>query len=181
MFIGVIIVAIFALIALVAVVIINQNMTVMESQQQIESEKPMSQYAQFNSFTNLVRATDEERCEMLYLPDDLAGFIDCLDRIVEDPQNNFEPQLKEDWRASKNQSVELMPEKCYLTRSEVIQEEEILERMKNKEYDGLNGLLELAKEYYEICQIDEGMEVKGTGVSGGINAFFYFQKIDLVK
>ena len=120
------------------------------------ANKPMSQYAQFNSFTNLVRATDEERCEMLYLPDDLAGFIDCLDRIVEDPQNNFEPQLKEDWRASKNQFVELMPEKCYLTRSEVIQEEEILERMKNKEYDGLNGLLELAKEYYEICQIDEG-------------------------
>ena len=155
MFIGVIIVAIIALIALVAVVIINQNMTVMESQQQIESEKPMSQYAQFNSFTNLVRATDEERCEMLYLPDDLAGFIDCLDRIV-DSQNNFEPQLKEDWYDSKNELVELIPEKCYLTRSEVIQEEEILERMKNKEYDGLNGLLELAKEYYEICQIDEG-------------------------
>lgn len=57
----------------------------------------------------------------------------------------------------------------------------ILKRVVGSQVQFITAFSKITNEGYRLMAIDEGMEVKGTGVSGGINAFFYFQKIDLVK
>lgn len=40
---------------------------------------------------------------------------------------------------------------------------------------------DLTKEGYRLMAIDEGVQGSSGGLAGGINAYFYFQKIEFIR
>jgi len=57
----------------------------------------------------------------------------------------------------------------------------ILQRMWGQQVQFIVACDQLSKEGYRLMAIDEGKEGNSGGFSGGINAYFYFQKIDYVR
>ncbi len=57
----------------------------------------------------------------------------------------------------------------------------ILQRMWGSQVQFIVACSQITKEGYRLMAIDEGKEGSGGGFTGGVNAYFYFQKIDYVK
>jgi len=57
----------------------------------------------------------------------------------------------------------------------------ILKRAIGSQVEFIVAYDDLTKEGYRLMSIDEGMQAQGAGVTGGVNAFFYFQKMEYVR
>ena len=57
----------------------------------------------------------------------------------------------------------------------------ILKRVVGAQVQFIVACSQLTNEGYRLMAIDEGMQAHGTGLAGGINAFFYFQRVDLIR
>jgi len=57
----------------------------------------------------------------------------------------------------------------------------ILQRKWGSQVQFIIACSQLTKEGYRLMAIDEGKEGSSGGFSGGVNAYFYFQKMDFVK
>ena len=57
----------------------------------------------------------------------------------------------------------------------------ILQRMWGQQVQFIVACDQLSKEGVRLMAIDEGKEGNSGGFSGGINAYFYFQKMDYVR
>jgi len=57
----------------------------------------------------------------------------------------------------------------------------ILQRMWGQQVQFIVACDQLSKEGYRLMAIDEGKEGSTGGFSGGVNAYFYFQKMDYVR
>jgi len=57
----------------------------------------------------------------------------------------------------------------------------ILQRMWGSQVQFIVACSQITKEGYRLMAIDEGKEGSSGGFSGGVNAYFYFQKMDFVR
>ena len=57
----------------------------------------------------------------------------------------------------------------------------ILQRMWGQQVQFIIACSQITKEGYRLMAIDEGKEGSSGGFSGGVNAYFYFQKMDYVR
>ncbi len=57
----------------------------------------------------------------------------------------------------------------------------ILQRMWGSQVQFIVACSQVTKEGYRLMAIDEGKEGSSGGFSGGVNAYFYFQKMDFVR
>ena len=57
----------------------------------------------------------------------------------------------------------------------------ILQRMWGQQVQFIVACAQITKEGYRLMAIDEGKEGSSGGFSGGVNAYFYFQKMDYVR
>jgi hypothetical protein len=57
----------------------------------------------------------------------------------------------------------------------------ILERRWGSQVQFIVACSQVTKEGYRLMAIDEGKEGSSGGFSGGVNAYFYFQKMDFVR
>jgi hypothetical protein len=57
----------------------------------------------------------------------------------------------------------------------------ILQRMWGQQVQFIVACDQLSKEGYRLMAIDEGKEGSSGGIAGGVNAYFYFQKMDFVR
>ncbi len=57
----------------------------------------------------------------------------------------------------------------------------ILQRMWGQQVQFIIACSQVTKEGYRLVAIDEGKEGSSGGFSGGVNAYFYFQKMDFVR
>lgn len=57
----------------------------------------------------------------------------------------------------------------------------ILQRMWGQQVQFIVACSQLSKEGYRLMAIDEGKEGSSGGIAGGVNAYFYFQKMDFVR
>jgi hypothetical protein len=57
----------------------------------------------------------------------------------------------------------------------------ILQRMWGQQVQFIVACSQVTKEGYRLVAIDEGKEGSSGGLSGGVNAYFYFQKMDYVR
>ena len=70
-------------------------------------------------------------------------------------------------------------------KNEVVQYKDeglaILQRMWGSQVQFIVACSQVTKEGYRLMAIDEGKEGSSGGFSGGVNAYFYFQKMDFVR
>jgi len=57
----------------------------------------------------------------------------------------------------------------------------ILKRAWGAQVEFIVAFDDITKEGYRLMAIDEGKEASSVGFTGGINSYYYFQKIDFVK
>jgi len=57
----------------------------------------------------------------------------------------------------------------------------ILQRRWGAQVQFIVAMDEITKEGYRLMAIDEGKEGSGGGFTGGVNAYFYFQKMEFVR
>ena len=57
----------------------------------------------------------------------------------------------------------------------------ILQRMWGQQVQFIVACAQITKEGYRLMAIDEGKEGSSGGFSGGVNAYFYFQKMDYIR
>jgi hypothetical protein len=57
----------------------------------------------------------------------------------------------------------------------------ILKRVVGAQVQFIVAYDDLTKEGYRLMAIDEGMQAQGTGITGGVNSFYYFQKMEYVR
>ena len=57
----------------------------------------------------------------------------------------------------------------------------ILQRMWGQQVQFIVACAQITKEGYRLMAIDEGKEGSSGGFSGGVNAYFYFQKMEFVR
>ena len=57
----------------------------------------------------------------------------------------------------------------------------ILKRVVGAQVQFIIACSQLTSEGYRLMAIDEGMHAQGGGLTGGLSAFFYFQRVDLIR
>ena len=105
-------------------------------------------------------------------------------------QKELEKRAKDEAKNEKNARVEDLRHrvdqyKPMWDKNGIIQYKDefiaILQRAWGSQVEFIIAYSDLTKEGYRLMAIDEGKEAQAGGLTGGANAYFYFQKIDYVK
>ena len=111
--------------------------------------------------------------------------------------NDCKKELKQASKAEKEEVKEMMQEelgeilkkvpeyKMKWNKNGIIQFKNeriaILKRAVGAQVEFIVAFDEITQEGYRLMAIDEGMQAQGAGLTGGVNAFFYFQKMEYVR
>ena len=95
-------------------------------------------------------------------------------------------EKKEEFNAQIQDLMQRSPEyKKHWNKNGIIQFKNeriaILKRSVGAQVEFIVAYDDLTKDGYRLMAIDEGMQAQGTGLTGGVNAFFYFQKMEFVR
>ena len=95
-------------------------------------------------------------------------------------------EKKEEFNAQIQELMQRSPEyKKHWNKNGIIQFKNeriaILKRSVGAQVEFIVAYDDLTKEGYRLMAIDEGMQAQGAGLTGGVNAFFYFQKMEFVR
>ena len=110
---------------------------------------------------------------------------DCLTKLKEEEKNS-NSEIKHEMKKQIDELITRSGEyKKQWTRDGIIQFKNdriaILQRSWGRQVEFIVAFDDLTNEGYRLMAIDEGKTGSGSGLSGGVNAYFYFQKMDYVK
>ena len=99
----------------------------------------------------------------------LYNYRKSLDTVLKQIVDSQHDSYKQQWR--KNRVIEFKNERIA-----------ILQRQSGSIVQFIVAFDQVTKEGYRLMAIDEGKTIQGgAGFSGGINAYYYFQKMEYVK
>lgn len=123
------------------------------------------------------------------MTDDDRFCKDCYNQGRKDSKQE-QKEIKEEQKSEFNEQVQELLQKSpeykkHWNKNGIIQFKNeriaILKRSVGAQVEFIVAYDDLTKEGYRLMAIDEGMQAQGAGLTGGVNAFFYFQKMEFVR
>ena len=109
----------------------------------------------------------------------------CLTKLKEEEKNS-NSEIKHEMKKQIDELITRSGEyKKQWTKDGIIQFKNdriaILQRSLGRQVEFIVAYDDLTKDGYRLMAIDEGKSVEASGITGGANAYFYFQKMKYVK